>query len=86
MAQFGYPLHMVCHSHPGRGINANLPSSTDMDHQLRLERGGYKCISCIFSRDGYVRFFSAGFPFAVDIFGEGVKDLGYNTFYLTEIS
>lgn len=86
MAEFGYPLHVVCHSHPGRGLDANSPSQTDIDHQVRLERGGYKCISCIYSRDGYVRFFSVAIPFVIKIFGEGVKNLGHNNFYLTEIS
>jgi len=86
MAEFGYPLHVVCHSHPGCGEVANMPSGTDIDHQTRLERGGYSCISCIYSRDGHIRFFSVDLPFEVEIFGEGVKQVGRTTFHLTEIA
>lgn len=57
MSEYGYALHAVCHSHPGVGVAATRPSSIDRDHQERLERGGYPVVSCIYSRDGFVRFF-----------------------------
>lgn len=58
MSEYGYALHAVCHSHPGTGIEATHPSGIDLDHQDRLQRGGYPVISCIYSRDGFARFFS----------------------------
>lgn len=83
MSEYGYALHAVCHSHPGVGIMATKPSSIDRDHQERLERGGYPVVSCIYSRDGFVRFFSVNRPFAIEVYGKGVKRIGDTTFHLT---
>jgi proteasome lid subunit RPN8/RPN11 len=69
----GHRLTAWMHSHPGLGAGATRPSSTDLDHQRRLEQGRYPAIGAIFSRDGWVRFFSAGTPFRVDVFGAGVR-------------
>jgi hypothetical protein len=69
----GHRLTAWMHSHPGTGAGATCPSSTDLDHQRRLEQGRYPAIGAIFSRDGWVRFFSAGTPFRVDVFGAGVR-------------
>jgi proteasome lid subunit RPN8/RPN11 len=69
----GHRLTAWMHSHPGVGAGATRPSSTDLDHQRRLEQGRYPAIGAIFSRDGWVRFFSAGTPFRVDVFGAGVR-------------
>jgi hypothetical protein len=85
MANFGYFLHAVCHSHPGKTIHSTLPSNIDLEHQSRLEKGGYQAISCIFSRDGFVRFFSVNLVFELNIYGEGVEKHGKNVFRLTEI-
>jgi proteasome lid subunit RPN8/RPN11 len=68
----GHRLTAWMHSHPGCGPWATRPSPTDLDHQQRLERGGYPAIGAIFSRDGYLRFFSKATDFRVAIFGKGV--------------
>lgn len=83
MSEYGYALHAVCHSHPGKGKLSTLPSHIDMDHQERLERGGYPVVSGIFSRDGYVRFFTVNRPFCIEVYGEGVKHVEPGVFYLT---
>lgn len=82
MAEFGYRLHAVMHSHPGHGANATHPSGIDYDHQRRLERGGYVVVSGIYSRDGFVRFFTDDIQFQIEIFGEGVKQHESNLFEL----
>jgi proteasome lid subunit RPN8/RPN11 len=71
----GHRLTAWMHSHPGMGAGATRPSSTDLDHQRRLEQGRYPAIGAIFSRDACVRFFSAGTPFRVEVFGAGVRRL-----------
>jgi len=84
MSEYGYVLHAVCHSHPGRGAGATHPSGIDISHQERLERGGYPVVSCIYSRDGFARFFTVGVPFEIEVYGQGVEHCGENIFHLTE--
>lgn len=84
MSEYGYALHAVCHSHPGHGAGATYPSGIDLDHQDRLERGGYPVVSCIYSRDGFARFFTVNLAFEIEIYGRGVENLGENVFHLTE--
>jgi proteasome lid subunit RPN8/RPN11 len=86
MADYGYSLHAVLHSHPGRTLAATRPSQTDLDHQFRMERGGYHVVSSIFSRDGFIRFFTVGLPFEVEIYGKGVEQIEPNTFHLTAVT
>lgn len=69
----GHRLIAWMHSHPGQGAAATSPSEIDFGHQARLEQGGYPAIGAIFSRDGWVRFFSNDAPFVVEIFGRGVS-------------
>ena len=57
------------HSHPGKGARATKPSPTDMSTQHGLEKNGYPAIGAIFSRDGYVRFYSANRLFRVAMSG-----------------
>lgn len=68
----GHRLTAWMHSHPGHGAHATRPSTIDLGHQARLERGRCPAIGAIFSRDGYVRFFSGGAPFVIHIYGKGV--------------
>jgi len=84
MSEYGYALHAVCHSHPGNGINATHPSTIDISHQKRLERGGYHVISCIYSRDGFARFFTVDSEFAIEIYGKGVEEVDRNVFHLAK--
>ncbi len=73
-------------SHPSRGINSNNPSSTDFSNQERLEKGNYKTIGGIFSRDGYLRFFSDKLQYKISISGKGVENVSKGVYKLTEIS
>jgi hypothetical protein len=82
---FGHALHACFHSHPGRGAGATLPSSIDLDHQARLEKGGYAAIGGIFSRDGFFRAFSLDNSFDFAIYGKGVERVDDRVFRLTEI-
>lgn len=86
LEQYGSILTCYFHAHPGRGINSNLPSGIDYANQERLENGKYKTIGGIFSRDGYLRFFTDKLQYKVLISGKGVKRVSENVFKLAEIS
>lgn len=64
------------HSHPGKGPGATTPSSIDDREQKKLERDGYSAIGCIFSEDGFFRFYSLSLDFEIHIYGKGVKEVG----------
>jgi hypothetical protein len=68
---WAHSLHAIFHSHPGRGVGATRPSSTDFDTHRRYEKA-YPAIGAIFVKDGFVRFFSEDKPFAIAIHGRGV--------------
>jgi hypothetical protein len=72
MSAWGLAMHGLFHAHPGQGSGATRPSGKDLATHERFERGGYPLVGAIFVRDGYVRFFSAGRPFTIRIFGTGV--------------
>lgn len=84
--QRGERLLATLHSHPGRGINATVPSSVDLATQDRLERAGYPAIGVVFSRDGCVRFFSVNRRFRVEVSGTGNNRIGDRLFQLTDLS
>ena len=68
-------LLATLHSHPGSGADRTSPSPTDLSTQQGLEKNGYPAIGGIFSRDGYVRFYSVNRPFRVTVSGAGVKQV-----------
>lgn len=76
----GAELHIIAHSHPGRGAGATTPSSTDVRCLGKLQKAGSQVIGCIVTRDGYVRFFSVSTKFHVMVLGTGVKELSQNVF------
>jgi len=78
----GHRLTAWIHSHPGTSEWATRPSPTDFDHQRRLEQGRYPAVGAIFSRDGYVRFFSGGAPFRIEVFGTGVRRIDERVYHL----
>ena len=82
MHQYGYLLTGVFHSHPGLGREAVHPSQIDIKNQKKLEDAGYRCISGIFSKDGWVRFFTVNHPFKVVVEGKGVERVEENLFKL----
>ena len=61
------------HSHPGGGQSSCTPSPTDIATQARLEFCGYPAIGAVFTRSGYVRFFSKEREFDIEIAGKGVE-------------
>ena len=73
---YGGVLAGVFHIHPGRGPGATQPSSTDFVDQARREKGGMNAIGGVFSRDGFIRFFTHRMPFDVQVVGKGVKEHG----------
>jgi|SoiMetStandDraft_2_1073263.scaffolds.fasta_scaffold13677_6 hypothetical protein len=73
MGSWGHALHGLFHSHPGLGVLATRPSSTDLDTHERYERGGVPLVGCIFVRDGTLRFFRySPDPFTITISGTGI--------------
>ena len=73
------------HSHPGRGASATTPSGVDMSTQRGLEKNGYPAIGAIFSRDGYVRFYSVNRLFRIAVSGAGVEQVDDYLFRITDI-
>jgi hypothetical protein len=80
--KFGYRLTAYFHTHPGRGSEATHPSSIDQAMQRGLERNDYPTIGAIFSRDGYVRFFSCDRKFTVKVYGKKIMKESENVFKL----
>ncbi|MGP8321429.1 MAG: hypothetical protein ACT6FE_03775 [Methanosarcinaceae archaeon] len=86
LEKYGTLLTCYFHAHPSSGINSNHPSDIDYSTQKRLESGNYKTIGGIFSRDGYLRFFTDKLEFKITILGKGVEHVSKNVYKLTEIS
>jgi len=80
---YGSLLTCYFHAHPGRGSGANHPSGIDTNNHARLEKGNYRTVGGIFSRDGYLRFFTDKMPFKITISGKGVDCVGPNLWKLT---
>jgi len=80
--EWGHALHAIFHTHPGMGPLTTRPSHTDRSTQGRYERGGYLCIGGIFTRDGYVKFFSVKHKFRVYVHGKGVEQIDENLYRL----
>lgn len=76
----GNKLHVIAHSHPGRGPNATHPSNTDLTDLGRIQKAGSEAIGLIIVRDGYCRFFTVDVHFKVYVTGKGVKQIDENVF------
>ena len=85
LEEYGSLLTCFLHAHPGRGPQNNHPSPTDIDNQARLESGMYNAIGAIFSRDGYVRFFSDKLKYKLSISGKGVEYVSKDVYRLTQV-
>lgn len=81
----GAVLSAYLHMHPGSGQGANRPSSIDLANQERMERGGFITIGIIYTRDGFVRFFTNELEFEVVVGGTGTERTGDNEYRLTNI-
>jgi hypothetical protein len=85
LSRCNHKLQACTHIHPGMGIESTIPSGIDLRLQETLDKGDYKAVGAIFSRDGYIRFYSS-FDFEVDIYGRGVERIDGRVFRITEIS
>ena len=83
--RYAYKLYGCFHIHPGNGAASIFPSSTDMTLDRLLHQGGYECIGAIFSRDGYVRFFSSD-EFEINIYGNGVEKVNEKLYRLVKVN
>ena len=79
----GHRILALIHSHPGTGIKANYNSSVDARTQELWELTT-KMVGGIWSRDGYLRFFSSKLPFAVKVIGEQMEQINDVIFKLKE--
>jgi hypothetical protein len=86
LEKYGTLLTGFFHAHPGNGKHSNKPSCTDIKTQVIYENGKFKAIGGIFSRDGYLRFFSDKLDFRVTVSGKGVHYVSKNVYKLTELS
>jgi proteasome lid subunit RPN8/RPN11 len=78
----GERLLAMFHSHPGYG--APGPSPTDLNTQGNLERMRFPTIGAVFSRNGFVRFYSVNRSFRVVVSGTGCERLEDCLFRLTD--
>jgi hypothetical protein len=79
---FGLRPLAYFHSHPGYGMNATCPSSTDKQTQATMEESGSEIIGGIFSRDGYVRFYANKCDPKINVIGKQVRKVGKNVYQL----
>ena len=84
LSNYGFRLWGCFHIHPGSGPSSIHPSGTDMTLDRLLNKGGYDCIGAIFSRDGYVRFFSSK-DFEINIYGNGVEKINEKLYRLVNV-
>ena len=73
--KYGCLLLAVFHSHPFEGIAGSCPSGIDHNLQESLEKSGYKTIQAVFSRNGYIRFFSNKLAFEIEVYGKGIEKI-----------
>jgi hypothetical protein len=85
LSECGFQLWGCFHIHPGFGASSIFPSSTDMTLDRLFNKGGYECIGAIFSRDGFVRFFSSK-EFEINIYGNGVEKVNGKLYRLIEVN
>jgi hypothetical protein len=79
----GNLLHVMAHSHPGRGAGATRESSIDVNYLGRIQHAGADVVGIIVTRDGFVRFFTVEKPFQVWVQGNGITQVEENVFQIT---
>lgn len=85
LGKYGQSLHAWFHSHPGSGAEATMPSTVDLRHQSDLEKGGYSAIGGIFTRDGYVRFFTKEHKYEIEVIGKGIEKVEEGIYKINKI-
>jgi proteasome lid subunit RPN8/RPN11 len=78
----GHCVLGILHNHPGKGAAATHPSHEDLHTQRLWEHTGF-VLGGIWTRDGYVRFFTAKQDYAIRIAGEGVDHVEGSLYHLT---
>jgi proteasome lid subunit RPN8/RPN11 len=84
LSKYEHRLQGCFHIHPGRGIHSTEPSSIDLRLQQTLDRGGYRLVNAIFSRDGIIRFYSSR-AFEIQVYGKGVEKINGKFYRLTQV-
>jgi hypothetical protein len=79
--EMGHTLLALIHSHPGTGLHANRHSTEDHRTHTLWEKTS-RMIGGIWSRDGYLRFFSVGLPFSIRIVGDKMQEVERNVFQI----
>lgn len=82
-AETDHDILAIAHSHPGYGPEANHPSGTDLATHRLWERSRH-LVGAIWSRDGFVRFFTAGRPFRVRVLGSHLEQVDTHVWKLRE--
>lgn len=85
LGAYEHKLQGCFHIHPGVGTGSTMPSSVDLRLQETLDRGGYEVLGAIFSRDGFLRFYSS-VDFEIQVYGKGVEQIDGKLYRLTKIS
>ena len=83
--QYKFKLWGYFHIHPGSGSRSTFPSGTDINLKKLFDKGGYEAVGAIFSRDGWIRFFSPE-KLKIHIYGEGVKKVNEKLYHLAKVS
>lgn len=84
LTEEGQALLATFHSHPGHGPDATRPSGIDLATQEQLEDLGYPTVGVIFSRDGFVRFYTKNHEFDVSVSGSGAIEVTKHLYRLIE--
>ena len=72
------------HNHTEPGVSGTGPSWVDLKFRNTLDRGGHKAMGVIFSKDGFIRFFSSK-PFKIIIYGKGVEKVNEELYHLVKV-
>jgi len=81
--EIGMRLLALIHSHPGSGPDSNHYSATDAQTQMLWERSS-RMIGGIWSRDGYLRWYSLKQPYTVKIVGNHMEQIDENVWKISE--
>ncbi len=83
--EFGHRIIAIIHSHPGSGKGANHPSHVDMKTHETWEKT-HDIVGGIWSRDGYLRFFSADKVFDARVIGSRIQRIEDHVWKIEETS
>jgi len=82
LQESGHSLYGVFHSHRMNGPHGATPSPIDLNAQKNILEAAYPAIQAIFTKDGYLRFFSYERAFEIEVYGKGVIHINEKLFQL----